>query len=95
MEVEWPIWQKWTSAVRRIAHEATVDMRDQVLHMKANLQAVGMLARLNGSSDSILAASEEERPNDFSGSEVAATGHVRPNDSQECGMAANGDVKPN
>ena len=53
--------------------------------MKANLQAVGMQARLNGSSDSILAASEEERPNDFSGSEVAATGHVRPNDSHECG----------
>jgi len=53
--------------------------------MKANLQAVGMQARLNGSSDSILAASEEERPNDFSGSEVAATGHVRPNESHECG----------
>ena len=28
LEVEWPIWQKWTSAVRRIAHEATVDMQD-------------------------------------------------------------------
>jgi len=66
-----------------------------VLCTEADLQAVGMLARLNGSSDSILAASEDERPNDFSGSEVAATGHVLPSDSQECGVAANGEDNPN